>query len=204
MFFENFPVFLLNFERVMSFGGFFLFVFFVNANSNPKCWTATPVFTLRAAAPPGESGGVGTVNISRTHLPLQNVQSVPCLILISFVMILFLSKALTFHLWHFPLCDLCKTCSGVSGLKLRDGMDWFWCVNTVYVYKQKKTTISKWETNVKWLTQQNENHLKIMSWWMLSEIFFYILKSLEKKRTQLAKWEKLSEEHYKGNVFINL
>lgn len=38
---------------------------------------------------------------------------------------------------------------------------------------------------------------------MLSEIFFYILKSLEKKDKN-TKWEKLSEEHYKGNVFINL
>lgn len=38
---------------------------------------------------------------------------------------------------------------------------------------------------------------------MLSEIFFYILKSLEKKG-QKQSGKKLSEEHYKGNVFINL
>lgn len=210
MFFENFPVFLLNFERVMSFGGFFV-CFFCECKQQSKMLNCHSCFYIASCSATWRKWRGGTVNISRTHLPLQNVQSVPCLILISFVMILFLSKALTFHLWHFPLCDLCKTCSGVSGLKLRDGMDWFWCVNTVYIYiylniyiNKKKTTISKWETNVKWLTLQNENHLKIMSWWMLSEIFFYILKSLEKKRTQLAKWEKLSEEHYKGNVFINL
>lgn len=142
MFFENFPVFLLNFERVMSFGRFFV-CFFCERKQQSKMLNCHSCFYIASCSATWRKWRGGTVNISRTHLPLQNVQSVPCLILISFVMILFLSKALTFHLWHFPLCDLCKTCSGVSGLKLRDGMDWFWCVNTVYIYIYLNIYINK-------------------------------------------------------------
>lgn len=126
----------------------------------------------------------GTVNISRTHLPLQNVQSVPCLILISFVMILFLSKALTFHLWHFPLCDLCKTCSGVSGLKLRDGMDWFWCVNTVYIYINKKNNdkqvgdVCEMINATEW--KSSENHVMMN---VVRNIFLYFEIIREKEDT---------------------
>lgn len=210
MFFENFPVFLLNFERVMSFGGFFVCFFL---------WTQTaiqnvelPLLFLHCELQrhlekvEGWDSKHLKDSFAASKCPICAMFDIDifCYDLVSFKG--FDLSPLTFSpLWSmqnmlwclwveaerwYGLILMCKYCLYIYIFK--------------YIYKQKKTTISKWETNVKWLTLQNENHLKIMSWWMLSEIFFYILKSLEKKRTQLAKWEKLSEEHYKGNVFINL
>lgn len=91
------------------------------------------------------------------------------------------------HFWFLP-CDLCNTCCGVPCLKLKDDVD-LTCKYCIKKKEKKKQCVKHAEVCEMTNRTEWKSCSKTLSWWMLSEIFFYILKSSEKKDKN-TKWEK--------------